>query len=871
MTPFSRVLRAQDPSSGNYKAIFGGGDAVPMDELTERIVRVEGGNGWWSLMHRFNLASQLIGETLKSKRPVAAMFKLFVWLRYSSGRHLTWQRNYNVKPRELASAQSSLGFLLANTYVKYPTLREPVRLMLGTLGRGGDGGSGQAIRDEILNIMHRNGIGEDKGIWMEQWHQKLHNNTTPDDVAICEAYLAFLKSNMNIREYWRVLDENGITKELLASYERPIITEPLPRMGLKDRLIADFTKYRDILKSVHSGADLSESIRCFGDKSSVVRGWAEAASRAFNAGDISATMEAVVEARQELRGVLRSSSAEVVRNALFLDLALDDLFRRAVERAGSSAQLPIAQQMALSRLGLENLCLSTIGANSELVLCLLEWGVAEDLLRRNAPEWPLRAKAAIERTRLAIASYADRLTALLQNTANAIGSAANVESWVVKGFSENVIRSGPAFALSIMLTRLEPALRKATDMGVWQIISPVPAVGRVLPVDNLASVQSEEFTEPTVVLATKVGGDEEIPIGAVAVITPSMVDVLSHSAVRARNMHTLFATCFDSDSIDRLRGMEGKLVLLNPTGGEVRISEPSAEQQAALAASKAAGAGGAGGHHAAAGKPSRSLSKVEWPKQYALPLADFKAGICGAKSLNTKILREQLTAGQVPKWVGLPQSLCIPFGSFEAALADKVNKGVAEELKARVAAIDVSTQARGALGTFGRVASSSLRSRVVFSCAVAEVLQLTGLVLACVYGSFDAQARADATLEACRETVMKLQCPPKLREQARGMESSSASHLLSPFVSGLITAPCTLGPRALRAVCNHLSCSGCVFRVITPPATQPEALNFPSPRAPLPCFSFSGPGGDGGGGDARGAPRAPPVAGRVDRNHRGAF
>ncbi len=29
------------------------------------------------------------------------------------------------------------------------------------------------IRDEILNIMHRNDIPEKNGTWMEQWHQKL--------------------------------------------------------------------------------------------------------------------------------------------------------------------------------------------------------------------------------------------------------------------------------------------------------------------------------------------------------------------------------------------------------------------------------------------------------------------------------------------------------------------------------------------------------------------------------------------------------------------------------------------------------------------------------------------------------------------------
>jgi hypothetical protein len=39
----------------------------------------------------------------------------------------------------------------------------------------------------------RNHIPEKKGTWMEEWHQKLHNNTTPDDVPICSAYIAFLE------------------------------------------------------------------------------------------------------------------------------------------------------------------------------------------------------------------------------------------------------------------------------------------------------------------------------------------------------------------------------------------------------------------------------------------------------------------------------------------------------------------------------------------------------------------------------------------------------------------------------------------------------------------------------------------------------
>ena len=34
--------------------------------------------------------------------------RIFVWLRYSSARKLTWQRNYNTQPRILGEAQQRL-------------------------------------------------------------------------------------------------------------------------------------------------------------------------------------------------------------------------------------------------------------------------------------------------------------------------------------------------------------------------------------------------------------------------------------------------------------------------------------------------------------------------------------------------------------------------------------------------------------------------------------------------------------------------------------------------------------------------------------------------------------------------------------------
>src|SRR5262249_4976413 len=148
--------------------------------------------------HRFNLCHDLLGPAQDDPQALAL---LFAWLRYSALRQLDWQRRYNTKPRELSHAQDRLTARLAGVWRRHPAgagagtgvgCRLWARQLFTTLGRGGDG---QRIRDEILHIMRRNHIKEVGGHFIEEWHQKLHNNTTPDDVVICQAYLEFLRSN----------------------------------------------------------------------------------------------------------------------------------------------------------------------------------------------------------------------------------------------------------------------------------------------------------------------------------------------------------------------------------------------------------------------------------------------------------------------------------------------------------------------------------------------------------------------------------------------------------------------------------------------------------------------------------------------------
>jgi alpha-glucan,water dikinase len=209
-----------------------GAGTAELQTLASTIIDREMGSHSWTLMHRFNLCHDLVSALPPGSGEAMAL--IFVWLRFSAIRQLDWQRDYNTKPMELSHALDRLSLKLAERYLRHPAERGPVRLALTTLGRGGSGAEGQRIRDEVLNIMHRHHIKEVAGHFMEEWHQKLHNNTTPDDIVIAEAYLEFLRGNGALDRFYGRLEQGGVTRDRLRNYERPIRSDPDFIPSLKD-------------------------------------------------------------------------------------------------------------------------------------------------------------------------------------------------------------------------------------------------------------------------------------------------------------------------------------------------------------------------------------------------------------------------------------------------------------------------------------------------------------------------------------------------------------------------------------------------------------------------------------------------------------
>lgn len=645
--------------------------------LLDKIAELES-DAHRSLMHRFNIAADLMEQARDAGQ--LGFAGILVWMRFMATRQLTWNKNYNVKPREISKAQDRLTDLLQNMYKICPQYREILRMIMSTVGRGGEGDVGQRIRDEILVIQRNNDC---KGGMMEEWHQKLHNNTSPDDVVICQALIDYVKSDFDIKVYWDTLNKNGITRERLLSYDRAIHSEPNFRSEQKEGLLRDLGNYMRTLKAVHSGADLESAIAtCMGYKSegkgfmvgvqvnpirSLPSGFSDLLEFILDHLEdkmVEPLLEGLLEARAELRQLLLNSH-ERLKDLIFLDIALDSTVRTAIERAYEELNNAEPEKiMYLIILVLENLALST-DDNEDLIYCLKGWNHALEMSKQKDDQWALYAKSFLDRTRLALSSKAELYHQILQPSAKYLGSLLGVDQWAISIFTEEVIRGGSAASLSALLNRLDPILRKVAHLGSWQVISPVEVAGYVAVVDELLAVQNKSYGRPTILVARSVKGEEEIPDGTVAVLTPDMPDVLSHVSVRARNSKVCFATCFDSSILTELRGNEGKLFHLTPTSSDILYSE--------IDESEISSSAGIGDDQS---PPSLTLVRKQFAGRYAISAEEFTSEMVGAKSRNISFLK-----GKVPSWIGIPTSVALPFGVFEKVLLDNINQAVADNLQ----------------------------------------------------------------------------------------------------------------------------------------------------------------------------------------------
>ena len=645
------------------------------------VIKTEAGTHSWTLMHRYEKCLDII-DSYSQKFDNENWIWILIWLRYSFLRQLTWQRNYNTRPILLGQALNRLSDELITNFIEclktegnFKNLIESklviIRNILCFLGKGT--GNGQEIRDEILKILQRNKI---HACFYEEWHQKLHNNSTPDDIVICEALINFLKNKGDLKIYWKTLNDGGITKERMAKYERAIRHEPEYRDNLN---IADFENYLKILKSVHASTDLFmsfESCRNFIGKTGI--NLMEQVIQNKDDNNVNGVIKQIQRVT-DLRNILQQviyfylDNNTILREVLFLDLSLEVYVRQLVEKI---IHIKIDYKSYIEEITyiLHNIKISYCNF-TEFNLCYEDWvNIVQKLVNDNSIEATLKVKSVISRLNRVLSSVIDYYNIYYDDKAKYFGEECKCDKFSVDLFSEELIRGSIFFALSMLLKKIEPIIRKNANLGDWLIISRGKdnlVYGKLIHVKNLHEVQFHTYEQDTVLVCENVSGDEEVPINCVCLMiikSENYPDVLAHVSVRARNLNIPFVVCFNENKADVILNRINKNIEVKLENQEVFISESENKSK----------------------KGKNDLNSQILPnkikfiddgnneyKKIFLDLNEFDENSVGAKSKNTKKVYNKIS--NCP-WLKYPESFAIPFNVEEYFLSLEQNNNIKDKI-----------------------------------------------------------------------------------------------------------------------------------------------------------------------------------------------
>ena len=613
--------------------------------------------GSWCLMMRFQKVRDALFQ-LNLSDPNESIW-IYLWLRYSYRRLLDWQRKFNTPPKDLQWAMHVLTFELTKRFSEFAKnprndstfVISPMYYMknsLVTIGKGRV--NGQLIRDEILNIFHKFNISERIDSFYEQWHQKLHNNTTPDDIVICQALVNFLRTN-NIEEYRNTLKYGGVTKERLESFERKIVLEPY----YEPKYLPDFENYLKILKEVHGSADLvlmyDQSKYAFGGN-----------DQPFNEilyfkddWDTLKQIWRVTTGREALQNIINNSINDhgKLRDLLFFDSALEMYLKQLVEKIiHINLEFPhlINEVTAILR----NVLL-TFSNVEEIRFCLNDWNAIAEGLKTEANSGnvnsAMKVKSVCDRVGRLLGHITDYYNTVFDPRAKIFGTGCNVDKSQVELFTEEEIRSSILFALSVVMKKIEPILRQKANLGPWLIISrgdKEKVYGKVKFEKDLHKVQTEVYKEKTILIVENVGGNEEIPINCSGVIISNgnnYPDMLAHVSVRARNLKVPLIVSFDQGISKKLIENDNNTIELSIVNQSIdfkKVEEVSSLEDKNEEA-----------------KDEQEVKPCEIEEKFEkafIELNEFTSKKVGAKSNNTMKVFNKL-----PSWIKYPESFAIPF------------------------------------------------------------------------------------------------------------------------------------------------------------------------------------------------------------------
>ena len=262
-------------------------------------------------------------------------------------------------------------------------------------------------------------------------------------------------------------------------------------------------------------------------------------------------MERVISFRSGLANTINGATdAEYTKDLLYLDLSMEFYQRQLVEKI---IHLDIGKDNLFKEayILLEGLLLSYKWDEFQIAIDEFKARGCDTNSCDNNFYAALKVKASLDRIKRCIGEVVERSLEIFQDKAVMLGTACKCDPHCVEIFTEEIIRGSLFFALSMVIKKLEPIVRRTLGSQLWLTISPIPKVsGRVIFSKSLKSYEENPEELATIIVTEHIGGEEEIPAGVTGVLlvkNSDYPDVLAHVSVRARNDKVLLAVCLEMD------------------------------------------------------------------------------------------------------------------------------------------------------------------------------------------------------------------------------------------------------------------------------------------------------------------------------------
>jgi phosphoglucan,water dikinase len=511
----------------------------------------------------------------------------------------------------------------------------------------------------IRDIAHRNHIPQElKREIKHTLQNKLHRNAGPEDLVTSSRLL-----------------------ERVAA----------PGAGLPPGFVKEFRRFHRELREFFNASSLEERLAALAAREPerlgpAIRGFLEAKEEDGALDGQLALLERLVALRRDLAGAGARADAggEAERQRREMaDLGLDEfsfvVLSRLVASLDGGEGLPWSAALRSLSLAVEGLGLSGFAPEACRAVTseLSAWSRGFDPRDR---EQLLRLKATLERCREFADRYQDRVLALFSGRAERLGQALGVAEEARRVFCEADIRAHPVFPLSGLAGLVLGRIRRSAGLPAWDVLVPGSARGELVWAPELAEWAS---ARPAVVLVDRVEGDEELPPGASALLTPRETPHLSHLAVRARQAGVAFAVCGEPAVFAAWRGLAGKEVALEAGAAGVWL-EPLP------APGRLTGPAPIPGNGPRAPAPL-VLTPGDLPAggPVLLPLEGVTAETAGNKAWGARRLRELCQDGH--RGFLTPESRVLPFSTLEEALARE--PALREEVRSLVRRLDQEDEA----------------------------------------------------------------------------------------------------------------------------------------------------------------------------------